>query len=239
MYLASFRFSVGCWFLRFSGGVAFFASKDIRNIRIHYRFLTFFWVLASGLPTVASGPTSAKFYPHWLHAKQWICQSAWISNVLRFHVHCHENSTFQSRQLFTNHYRFWKHPESIPNSVSMHSGLRCSRRSGKQQSVVDEMAENCAKIKSTYVICSASDRKSFITALLAFRPSLSSAWLDLLAGRRANGVCRLSLSSWCRRRGGFPESCMYGNDCIGQIMCLHSALSIPSSDKEQEKSCSA
>ena len=32
------------------------ASKDIHDIRIHHHFLTFFWMLAGGPPTVAVGP---------------------------------------------------------------------------------------------------------------------------------------------------------------------------------------
>jgi len=52
----------------------FLAGIDIRDTRIHYHFITFFWVLAGSPPTVGWGPPSAKFFPplhkpplrHWL-----------------------------------------------------------------------------------------------------------------------------------------------------------------------------
>jgi len=43
-------------FLRFYGVFVFLANIDIHDIRNHYNLLTYFWVLASGSPTVASGP---------------------------------------------------------------------------------------------------------------------------------------------------------------------------------------
>jgi len=49
-YLVFFWFSVRCCFLRFLGVFAFLASIDIHDIRIHYHFLTFFLVSASGSP---------------------------------------------------------------------------------------------------------------------------------------------------------------------------------------------
>jgi len=49
-------------FLALSRCFRVLASKDI-YIRIHHHFLTFFWVFASGPPTMASGPPSAKFCP--------------------------------------------------------------------------------------------------------------------------------------------------------------------------------
>jgi len=45
----------------FQGVFVFLASIDIHNMRIHYPFLTFFWVLASGPPTV--GPFQLSFAP--------------------------------------------------------------------------------------------------------------------------------------------------------------------------------
>ena len=50
-------------FCIFRGVFAFAANIDIHDIRIHYHFVTFFWVLASEPPLVASGPPSAKCCP--------------------------------------------------------------------------------------------------------------------------------------------------------------------------------
>jgi len=61
-YLLFFWFSVRCCCFAFFE--AFSANIEI-HIRINYHFLTFFWVLVSGPPMVASGPPSAKF-PPWL-----------------------------------------------------------------------------------------------------------------------------------------------------------------------------
>jgi len=40
----------------------FLASIDIHDLQIHYHFFTFLCVLASGPPTVTSGPPSAKLF---------------------------------------------------------------------------------------------------------------------------------------------------------------------------------
>ena len=44
----------------------FLAGVDIHDIRIHYHFLTLFWELARGPPTVASVSHSATFCTLWL-----------------------------------------------------------------------------------------------------------------------------------------------------------------------------
>jgi len=63
-YLAFFRLLFSC----VSRGVFCFLSYsiNIHNIQIHYHFLTFFGVLASGPPTLTSEPPSAKLCPLWL-----------------------------------------------------------------------------------------------------------------------------------------------------------------------------
>ena len=57
-------FSIGCYFLRFSGcfPVILFFCIDV-HIRIHYNISICFLVLATGLATVASGLHSTKFSP--------------------------------------------------------------------------------------------------------------------------------------------------------------------------------
>ena len=56
-------------FCVFWGVFVFLSSMDDGHLRhpdMHYHFLTFFWILASGSPTVTSGPPSAKLCPSWL-----------------------------------------------------------------------------------------------------------------------------------------------------------------------------
>ena len=54
--------------MAFFGVLSFYlASMDIHDNRIHYYFLIFFWVLASGPHTLAVIPPSPKFHPDWNH----------------------------------------------------------------------------------------------------------------------------------------------------------------------------
>ena len=63
MFIILLAFSWLLFFCIFRDVFVFLASLDIHDIQLHYRFLTFLWVLASDPLTVANGLPSAKFCP--------------------------------------------------------------------------------------------------------------------------------------------------------------------------------